>query len=128
MMRSIYTTSFTVMPNDCNYLMDMLCGGVLLYHMDIAAAMAARRILYGTGCKNALTVALNDVKFLIGATVGDLIKLKAEVITIGIKSLTIKVIGHRENRDNGSDEQICEGTFVFCAIDENRQSCKHYLN
>jgi len=127
MMQTTYNTSFTVMPNDCNYLVDMLCGGILLYHMDIAAAMAARRALYNTECRNALTVGATDIKFIVGATVGDLIKLEATVVSVGIKSLTIKVVGHRENREDGSNEEICEATFVFCAIDSNRKSAKHGL-
>lgn len=122
-----YQTSFAVMPKDCNYLMDMLCGGNLLYHMDIAAAMAVRRAFYGIELDTALTVGVDGVKFFVGASVGDLITLVATVTKVGIKSITVNVLGHRERKSDGEIEQICEGVFTYCAIDKNRKSIKHNL-
>jgi len=122
-----FETSFVVMPKDCNYLGDMLFGGALLAHMDIAAAMAVRRTLYSSEVKTALTVAVNNVTFLVGATIGDLIFLKATIIKLGIKSLTILVEGHRENQYNGTIDKICTGEFVFCAVDKDRKPARHCL-
>lgn len=126
---TLYETSFPVMPKDCNYLKDMICGGNLLYEMDIAAAMSVRRAMYK--CEDpglmALTVGVNDVRFLIGAIIGDMIHIRASVVKTGLKSITVKVVGHRELHGTGDLEKICSGEFTFCAVDKNRKGIRHGL-
>ncbi len=96
-----------------NYMYPMIFGGEMLSQMDIAAAMAVRRALYDspTGCDGAVTVHCSDINFLVGAQVGDLILLKAEIIEVGSKSISVRVEGYR---DQPTDPvKLCNGRFVF---------------
>lgn len=108
-----YSTSFTVMPQHANY-MGMIFGGELLARMDIAAAECVRRLLYSTEEKlYSVTVGVNNVSFLVGALVGDLIFLECKVLNVGLKSITVGIVGYREKWENGEREKICSGEFSF---------------
>lgn len=124
-----HTTSFVVMPEQCNIFKDMLCGGDLMKHMDLAAAVTVIRALYDSPtAKAALTVGVTDIEFLVGAVVGDIVFLKCTVVKAGIKSITVQVEGERERHLDGVKEDICRGTFTFCAIDkETRKSIEHKM-
>lgn len=116
-----FTTNFVVFPKDTNYMPPMVFGGKMLSEMDIAAATAVRRLLYDspTGAKDAVTVAVDKVVFHKGAEVKDLIILNADIIELGVKSVTIQVHGYREVA-SGSEhkmEHMCEGLFRFVAYD-----------
>ena len=74
-MNLIFENSFVVFPKDTNYNPPMVFGGKILAEMDIAAACCARRLLYSSHIKDAVTVAVNNVSFFIGAEVKDLIFL-----------------------------------------------------
>lgn len=114
-MNTVFETTFTVFPQHSNYLQPpMVFGGKVLAEMDICAAMTAKRLLYGTECTDAITVAVNKVTFFVGAQIGDLIFLRGEVIKLGVKSILMRVEGWRENHD-GTRERICEGEFTFVA-------------
>lgn len=126
-MNLVFETTFTVFPQHTNYNPPMLFGGELLSQMDIAAAMAARRFLYDSPtCKDALTVAVSDVTFHVGAAVKDLIFLRATIIRAGIKSIGVLVEGWRE-KGGASHEKICDGVFTFCAISDDGKPAAHEL-
>jgi len=117
-MHTKHTTSFTVYPEDCNYMTasdtnrPMVHGGYMLMRMDRVAAECARRALYSSVCDSALTVKVEGVTFYVGASLGDIIFLEAELTKVGIKSMNINVVGFRED-SSGKKEKICDGTFVF---------------
>lgn len=127
-MNTIFETNFTVFPEDTNYMPPMIFGGKLMSEMDIAAAMAVRRLLYDspTLARDAVTVAVSNIEFHVGAVVKDLIYLKAEVVSGGVKSIDVHVDGWRERHDGR--EKICNGDFRFVAYDlENKIAIPHGL-
>lgn len=111
-----FETSFVVMPQDTNYMPPMVFGGKVMAEMDIAAAMAVRRaIIDSPTAKDAVTTRVNNIEFHVGAKIGDLIFLKAEIVKLGITSITIEVEGVRELK-NGRREKICNGIFTFVTV------------
>lgn len=127
----------------------MVHGGYMLMMMDRCAAECSRRLLYDAvsqeqtitvkdvfshkdvcyvdyiKANSALTVNVTDVIFFIGASLGDIIFLNAEVVKLGNKRIEIQVTGEREN-DKGDREKICTGKFVFCSM-YNGESVPHGL-
>lgn len=110
-----YSASFTVFPQDCNYNdPPSIFGGKMLAEMDNAAAMACRRALYNTDCTDAITVAVESVKFTRPAYIGEIVRINANVIEVGEKSLKVNIICNRENK-KGEIDRMATGVFVFCA-------------
>lgn len=110
----ITTHSFIVFPEDLNYA-GTLFGGKVLAEMDLTAAKAARRILYGTGCDGAVTASLNKVDFKQPALLGDIIELSASIQRLGRTSIDIYVHVSKENQ-LGETNTICEATFTFVSV------------
>lgn len=113
----VFETTFTVFPQDTNYMFPMVFGGKVLSEMDIAAAMAVRRACnHSLTAKHAVTTVAGPVEFYIGAEVGDLILLRAEIVRLGNSTVYVDVVGERENKD-GFRERICRGPFVFVTVE-----------
>ena len=112
-----HTTSFVVQPQDTNHNYPMLFGGKVLAEMDRCAGITTRRFLYHspTGAKDAVTIAINSVKFLKGGEVKDLLFVSGKVIKVGEKSITVKVTVERETKKG--KELLTEGEYVFVAYD-----------
>lgn len=105
------TTQFIVFPQDTNYMPPLVFGGKMLAEMDLCAAITAKKALWSVGIERAVTVAVQDVVFRKGAKVGDLIVLDGTLTKVGLKSLTMRVVGHRHTADTA--EKMCEGTFIM---------------
>ena len=129
-----HSTSFTVYPEMCNFYEEgkMLHGGYALMMMDRCAAECSRRLLYDAQlitekikANSAVTVNVTDVTFFVGAMLGDIIFLNAEVVKLGSKRIDIQITGEREN-SKGEREKICEGKFVFVSM-HNNKSVPHGL-
>lgn len=112
------THSFIVFPEDLNYA-GTLFGGKVLAEMDLTAAKAARRVLYGTPCDGAVTASLHRVDFKSPALLGDIIELTANITKLGRTSIEIYVHVAKENQQ-GEVETICDATFVFVSIKEGK--------
>jgi acyl-CoA hydrolase len=112
-----HSTSFVAFPQDCNANPPMVFGGKLLSEMDRCAGITTRRFLFASpvGAKDAVTIAINNVKFHKSAEVKDLLIVTGKVIKVGEKSITIKVTIEKEMADGL--ELVIEGEFVFCAYD-----------
>ncbi len=82
-------------------------GGFLLSEMDRASGIAVRRILND---RDAVTIAVNDVRFVAAARQKDLLVTTAYVSETGTKSLTVTVATRRGN------ETIATGKFVFVSV------------
>ncbi len=112
------THSFIVFPEDLNYA-GTLFGGKVLAEMDLTAAKAARRILYGTPCDGAVTASLHQVDFKSPALLGDIIELTATITKLGRTSIEIYVHVEKENQQ-GEVATICDATFVFVSIKDGK--------
>ena len=124
-----YKTSFTVYPDDCNYLKvpgtdsAMVHGGTMLLKMDRAAAECIRKFLYETECDSALTVGVDDVIFYFGAKCGDLINIDAQITELGNKRITCLVSCYVEEW-GGNQKLMAKGLFHFCST-KNGKSYPH---
>lgn len=123
-----HSTSFVVQPQDSNHNYPMLFGGKTLAEMDRCAGITTRRLLYGspTGAKDAVTIAINNVKFHKSGQVKDLIFVTGQVVKLGEKSITMKVIVEAETKEGRT--LLAEAEYVFVAYDlEKKVAIPHGL-
>ncbi|PCH63183.1 MAG: acyl-CoA thioesterase [SAR86 cluster bacterium] len=102
------------MPKDTNANGDIF-GGWLLSQMDLAAGITTKKIAKG----RAVTVAINNVVFLLPVKVGSIVSCYAKLIEIGRSSMKINVEVWMTGEH--TDNQTCkaaEGLFIFVAIDD----------
>lgn len=106
----------TLMPKDTN-AHGTIFGGVLLSHLDLAGAVAARR-----HCDLMVTVKMTEVVFHEPVFVGDLVSFYADVVRIGRTSITVKVTveAHRW-RGGGAPVKVTEAEIVYVNVDESRR-------
>ena len=111
------TLSVTLLPRDTNRL-GTIFGGVILSHVDLAAAVEARRV---GGNLNFVTVAFDKVVFLAPVFVGDILHLYTETIRKGWTSVTVKVIVEAERIEDLSVVRVTEAEVVMVAVDDDRR-------
>ena len=118
-------SAFVVYPADCNHL-GSLFGGKIMSEMDRVAGIATRRFLYASETRDAVTIAINKVRFLKAGAVKDLVIVSGEVVAAGEKSITIAVKVERET-DRGR-ELLADAEFVFVAFDlREKKAAAHGL-
>lgn len=111
------STSFVAFPADCNANPPIVFGGKLLAEMDRCAGITVRRALYkSTATQDAVTVAINNVKFVKAVKVKDLVVVNGLVTKVGEKTITVQVSLSRELK-GGELEACVDAEFVFCAFD-----------
>ncbi|MCK6447806.1 MAG: acyl-CoA thioesterase [Planctomycetes bacterium] len=103
-----------MMPRDTNAL-GTIFGGVILSHIDLAAAIEAHR--YHPG--RVVTVAMNQVEFKQPVLVGDLVSFFTDTVKIGKTSITAKVEVWSQRRF-GSHEfvYVTEALVTMVAVDD----------
>ena len=106
----------TLMPKDTN-AHGTIFGGVLLSHIDLAGAVAARR-----HCDLMVTVKMTEVVFHEPVFVGDLVSFYADVVRIGNTSITVKVTVEAQRwRGTGEPVKVTEAEIVYVNVDESRR-------
>lgn len=127
------THSFTVMPKDCNFNInvsnnknDILFGGKLLYEMDYAGAKVVRRATYGVDLDMFVTASVDKINFEKPSFLGDIISMEATIKSLGRSSVGIKVVVSRESL-RGETEQVCSANMTFVTM-KNGRSTPHLLN
>lgn len=116
-----HSTSFVAYPQDANHNTPMIFGGKLLSEMDRCAGITARRFLYASPVtKDAVTIAINNVKFYKGAEIKDLVFVTGTIVKSGDKSITINMKVEKELPDGRV--LLVEGEFVFVAYDLQTKS------
>mgnify|MGYP001362615214 FL=1 len=111
--------SFLAEPNDANYRGNVHGGKVMKWIDEIGYALSIKYTK-----KYCVTKFVDDIEFLKPINIGDLVKLDAEIIKIGISSLRIKIIVNSENLIKNSMKKNCECFIVFVAIDEQGNKIK----
>ena len=111
------TLRVTLMPRDTNRL-GTVFGGVILSHIDLAAAIEAR---YSGGNYNFVTVAMDRVVFLEPVFVGDVVSFHTETLRIGRTSITVRVTVEADRLEDLSHVKVTEAEVVFVAVDEHRR-------
>ena len=109
-----FMNAFVVTPGDLNGL-ETCFGGKLMAEMDRTAGIATRRLLYDSSYRRAVTVGVDNVKFVAPAKVDDLLIVTAEVKSVGTKSIMLHVTVKRETVS--TLETICEGDYTFVCWD-----------
>ena len=108
-----------VLPNDVN-LLNNLKGGQLMHWIDIAAALTASK----HSGRYVATVAIDSLDFRHPVRRGEMVKLKARMVSVGKTSMRIKVTVWAENLQTGAVIKTNEANLVFVALDENgRPTC-----
>ncbi len=92
-------------------------GGVILSHIDVAGAIAAKREVLRKGGREDLlfvTVAINRVEFKQPVLVGDLVRFQTHLVKIGKTSITIhiEVIAQR----NLKELRVTEAEVVYVGL------------
>ncbi len=115
-----FETTFTVMPKDTNYLSGMIFGGFFMSELDLCAAQACSRLLHDSPtCSRAVTHKAEFV-FHKPCYVGDLVFLKAKIISLGQKSIVVIVEAERERRGSPERDVVALAKFVFISINSQK--------
>ncbi|MEK6601501.1 MAG: acyl-CoA thioesterase [Candidatus Binatota bacterium] len=109
------TIRVTMLPRDTN-ARGTIFGGVILSHIDLAGAVAARQ----HAPRNFVTKAMHEVEFIAPVYVGDVVSFYAHVVREGTTSLTVRVEVEAERfSEPGKRARVTEAEVVYVAIDEN---------
>ncbi len=100
-------------PKDTNATGTNIFGGVILSHMDIAGAIAAREVTE----HRVFTVRFDKVVFKQPVHIGDVLTCWSEVTEIGRTSITTKITVEAQRR--GVFIPVTEGEAVYVAVDDD---------
>ncbi|MBI3001786.1 MAG: acyl-CoA thioesterase [Deltaproteobacteria bacterium] len=105
----------TMLPRDTN-ARGTIFGGVILSHIDLAAAIAAHRY----AARNFVTKAIREVEFIAPVFVGDVVSFYAAVVREGKTSLTVQVEVEVERfREPGKSVKVTQAEVVFVSVDDS---------
>ncbi len=106
-----------MMPRDTNPH-GTIFGGVILSHIDMAGAIAARReVSLRGGAENLtfVTVAINRVEFKQPVLVGDVVRFETTCVRIGRTSVTIHI---NVEAERGKEHlRVTEAEVVYVGVD-----------
>ena len=106
-----------MMPRDTNAL-GTIFGGVILSHIDLAAAIEAHR----WWPHRLVTVAMDKIEFKQPVFVGDLVSLFTETLRVGRTSITVRVsVWAQRAQDRSQCVQVTEATVTLVAVDDEQQ-------
>lgn len=107
------TLKVTMLPRDTN-ARGTIFGGIILSHLDLAGAVAARE----HAPLDFVTRAMREVAFIAPVYVGDVVSFYTEVVKEGKTSLTIRVEVEAERfSEPGRRVRVTEAEVVYVAID-----------
>src|SRR5215813_3742796 len=105
-----------LMPKDTN-AHGTIFGGVILSHIDIAAAIEVRKFT----SRRVVTKAMREVVFVGPVFVGDIVSFYTELVRVGNTSITVRVIVEADRINNpGEVARVTEAEVIYVAIDEQR--------
>jgi acyl-CoA hydrolase len=102
------------LPTDANGLGNVL-GGKVMHLVDLAGAMAAMR----HARKPTVTAAVDSLRFLHPAHIGDLITLRSSVNRVFQSSMEVGVKVETENLMTGQKVHTCSAYLTFVALDKS---------
>ncbi|MCK4761016.1 MAG: acyl-CoA thioesterase [Candidatus Aminicenantes bacterium] len=104
----------TLLPRDTNKH-GTIFGGVILSHIDLAAAIQARETC---GAQHFVTVAMDKVVFHAPVFIGDVVSFYTETVKVGQTSVTTKVFVEAKRGETGEEVRVTEAEVVFVAVDK----------
>ncbi len=109
------TLRVTMLPRDTN-ARGTIFGGIILSHLDLAGAVAARE----HAARDFVTRAMHEVGFIAPVYVGDVVSFYTEIVREGKTSLTIRVEVEAERfSEPGRRVRVTEAEVIYVAIDEH---------
>ncbi len=111
--------SLVTLPQDANPA-GMVHGGVIMYHIDNAAGVAAMRHTR----KNAVTASIDSLDFHNPVFVGDLLIIRACLNLVSKTSMEVGVRVEVENLFSGKVTHTASAYLTFVCLDENRRPMK----
>lgn len=103
-----------LLPRDTNEA-GTIFGGVILSHLDLAAAVECRKL----GMGRYVTAAMKEVEFVAPVYVGDLVSFYTRTTRVGRTSLTVSVEVEAERRSDGKRVKVTEADVVYVSVDES---------
>ena len=110
---SLVETIHIVRPNHMNGA-NRLFGGILMQWIDEVAAIVAKRHCNS----NVTTASVDNLTFLQGAFLDDLVVIKGKMTWVGNSSMEVCVDTYVENKQ-GERQRINNAHFMIIALDEN---------
>lgn len=116
-----FTTYWTIMPKDTNYMFPLVFGGAMMSQVDLAAATHARMLLNWSECDKAVTYKA-DFMFTDRAYAGDTIRFDSRVDEVRDNAIRFVVEAYRcplpdgENKGITEFEKIGEHILVFVTM------------
>lgn len=111
------TIRVLAMPADANPHGDIF-GGWLMSQIDIAGSVVAIQTAQG----RVVTVAVNEMRFILPVFVGDLVSLYARLKQVGRTSVTVEVEAFAEReQERNRQQRVATATLTYVAVDENRR-------
>ena len=111
--------SHLLLPNEANAL-GTVHGGIIMRLVDEAGAVAAVR----HAKRHCVTAAIDSMKFLAPARVGDLVILKASVNLVGTTSIESGVRVETEDLLTGRRTHISSAYIVYVALGSDGKPCQ----
>lgn len=109
------TLRVTMLPRDTN-ARGTIFGGVILSHIDLAAAIAAHR----HATRNFVTKAMREVEFIAPVYVGDVVSFFAAVVREGRTSLAVRVEVEAERFSEPTTRvRVTQAEVVFVSVDRD---------
>ena len=102
-----------LLPRDTNEA-GTIFGGVILSHIDLAAAVECRK----QGVRRYVTAAMKEVEFVAPVYVGDLVSFYTRTAKVGTTSITVQVEVEVERRSDGRRVKVTEADVVYVAVDD----------
>ena len=109
------TLRVTLLPRDTNKF-GSIFGGIILSHIDLAAAVEARR---SCGPLNFVTVAMDKVVFHQPVFVGDVVSFYTQTVKIGRTSVKVKIEVEADRADSQETVRVTEAEVVYVAVDKD---------
>jgi acyl-CoA thioesterase YciA len=105
----------TLLPRDTNKF-GSIFGGIILSHIDLAAALEARR---SCGPLNFVTVAMDKVIFHKPVFVGDVVSFYTRTVKVGRTSVKVKIEVEATRADTQKTVRVTEAEVVYVAVDKD---------
>jgi len=102
-----------MMPRATNHR-GTIFGGVILSYIDQAGAVEAVR----AGCRQVVTVAMDQVEFHEPVQIGDLVSFYTEVVKTGRTSIKVRVCVEANRRNGGVDVGVTRADVTYVHVDD----------
>lgn len=109
------TIRVLAMPADANPQGDIF-GGWLMSQIDIGGSVVAIQTAQG----KVVTVAVNEMRFILPVLVGDLVSIYARLKRVGRTSVTVEVEAFAEREQERNQlQRVATATLTYVAVDGN---------